>query len=113
MDMTTKAEVTAIVEELKQKAEESRWEPYGVPPLEHYHVFPNGLSICFTLDILPGAQYWHLSISRTRGGLTREEVELWRRAFFSEEPFLVLPSEIIPGIHFYWKAPVRQESKER
>jgi hypothetical protein len=97
--------IATIVEKLKERAAASPWVPLGVPPRQHYHVFPNGLSICFTLDILPETKYWHLSIARLPGGPTREEVELWRRAFFAEDPTIELSGQL-PGFlsrHFYWR----------
>ena len=110
--MTSKAEVTAIVEEMKRRAQASPWVPVSVPPRQHYHLFPNGLSLCFSLDVLPETQYWHLSIARIPGGPTKEEVELWRQAFFNEEPIIQLPSQTpyLVGKHFYWKA--SSEGKE-
>ena len=101
---TGKRDATAIVERLKQRAQASPWMPLGVPPQEHFHRFPNGLSICFTLDILPGARYWHLSIARYPGGPTAEEIEFWRRAFFDEPPTIELPGQIQPAFsrHFHW-----------
>lgn len=98
-------EVVAVVEKLKGTAQACPWVPLGVPPRQHYHRFPSGLSICFTLDILPEARYWHLSIARIPGGPAPEEIELWRHAFFNEEPTIELPSQI-PGVesrHFYWR----------
>jgi len=95
-----------IAEELKKKAQASPWVPLGPPPRQHYHRFPNGLAICFTLDILPDARYWHLSISRvSAGGPTREEIEFWRQAFFDEEPLIELPSQLlgVPARHFHWR----------
>lgn len=94
-----------VVAKLKERAQASPWVPLGVPPREHFHRFPNGLSICFTLDVLPGVRYWHLSIARILGGPTPEEIELWRRAFFDEEPTIEFPGRI-PGLssrHFYWR----------
>lgn len=93
-------DIAAIVEKLKARARARPWEPLGVPPREHYHVFPNGLSICFTPDVLPGIKYWHLSIARLITGPAQEEIELWRHAFFDEEPNIVLEGPI--GKHFYW-----------
>ena len=101
-------DVAAIVKKLKERALDHPWVPMGIAPRKHYHFFPNGLSICFTLDLLPEAEYWHLSIARIPGGPTPEEVELWRRAFFEEEPIKELLGQI-PGInsrHFFWRASV-------
>ena len=100
------ADVTAIVEKLKERARARPWVPVGVPPREHYHRFPNRLSICFTLDILPGVRYWHLSIARVPGRLAPEEIEFWPRAFFDKTPDIESPSPIsfVAGRHFYWRA---------
>jgi len=98
-------EVIAIVEELKERARAHPWVPMGVPPREHFHRFPNGLSLCFTLDVLPGMRLWHLSIARVPGGATPEEIEFWHRAFFNEEPDIELPAQL-PGVssrHFHWR----------
>lgn len=98
-------DVAAIVERLKETARARPWVPMGLPPREHFHRFPNGLQICFTLDILPGTQYWHLSIARVPGDPTTEEIELWRHAFFDEVPEIELPDQI-PGVssrHFHWR----------
>lgn len=97
-------DVTAIVEKLKERARAHPWIPVGLVPPEHFHKFPDGLSICFTLDILPGAQYWHLSIARPNGSLRAEEIEFWR-AFFDEEPTIELPSQIcgLSSRHFHWR----------
>ncbi|MBA7702129.1 hypothetical protein ES703_110886 [subsurface metagenome] len=98
-------EVNAVVEKLKGGARASPWVPMGVPPRQHYHILPNGLTLCFTLDILPGRRYWHLSIARKPGGPTQEEIEFWRRAFFREEPKMTYPSRIAGGAsrHFFWR----------
>jgi len=99
-------DVAAIVKKLKEKAQESPWVPVGVPSREHFHTLPNGLSICFTLDILPKGRYWHLSIARMiHGDLTEEEVKFWRWAFFKEEPTTELPGQILPSSsrHFHWR----------
>ena len=93
--------ITAIVKKLKETAQAHPWVPMRIPPQEHYHSFPNGLSICFTLDVLPEIQYWHLSIARVPGDATPEEIELWCRAFFGEEPNIVINGPI--GKHFYWR----------
>lgn len=98
-------DVSVVVQKLKEKALTSPWEPLGVPPRQHFHRFPNGLTICFTLDVLPGARFWHLSIARVPGGPTPEEIEFWRRAFFEEEPTIELPSQILglSSKHFHWR----------
>lgn len=105
MPAETPRDAAAIARKLKERALACPWVPSGVPPWQHYHVFPDGLSICFTLDILPRAQYWHLSIARIPGGPTREEIELWRRAFFAEDPTIELLGRIpgFPTRHFYWR----------
>lgn len=105
MDPERAKDIPAIVKTLKETAAASPWVPLGVPPRQHYHVFPNGLSLCFTLDILLGAQYWHLSIARVPGGPTPEEIELWRRAFFDEEPTIEYSGRItgLLSRHFYWR----------
>ena len=121
-------DVTAIVKKLKEGARASPWIPVGVAPRARYHHFKDGLSLCFTLDLLPewyvnrlaqvmgtkpteqlseGGKFWHLSIAR-RGarGPTPEEVEFWRRAFFEEAPIIEVPG-LIPAIkakHFFWRA---------
>ena len=97
-------DINAIVNKLKERARACPWVPLDLPPREHFHVFPNGLSICFTLDDLPGVQYWHLSIARVPGGVAPEEIDLWRRAFFAEEPDIKLPSPVpaASGNSFYW-----------
>lgn len=96
--------VSAIVKKLKERALASPWVPAGVPPRQHFHRFPNGLTICFTLDILPGVRYWHLSIARVNGCLTPEETVFWPRAFFDEPPTIELPSQIhgLSSKHFHW-----------
>ena len=98
-------DVTAISKKLKEKARAHPWIPVGVPPREHYHKFRNELMICFTLDVLPETRYWHLSIARIGEGPTREEMKLWCRAFFDEEPNIVLPGGIagLSAKHFYWR----------
>jgi len=98
-------DIAVIVQKLKEKALALPWEPLGVPPRQHYHILPNGLTICFTLDILPGARFWHLSIARVPGSLTPEEIEFWRHAFFDEEPTIELPSQILglSSKHFHWR----------
>lgn len=97
--------VAVVVKKLKKRAQASPWVPLGVPPPEHYHRLPNGLTICFTLDVLPGIGYWHLSIARIPEGPTKEEIEFWRRAFFDEEPTIEWPGRIIGLMskHFYWR----------
>lgn len=98
-------EVIAIVEKLKERALAHPWVPMGVPPREHFHRFADGLSLCFTLDVLPGCRLWHLSIARVPGDATPEEIEFWRRAFFDEPPTIELPSQIagLSSRHFHWR----------
>lgn len=97
--------VAAVVKRLKERALASPWRPVGIPPPEHYHKFPDGLTVCFTLDVLPEARYWHLSIARVTGYLTPEETEFWRSAFFDEEPTIELPSQVLglSSRHFHWR----------
>ena len=97
-------DVVTIVKRLKENARAKPWWPVGVPPQEHYHRFPNGLALCFTLDILPGVRYWHLSVARVPGGPTIGEVELWRQAFFNEAPTIELSGPLLGFLsrHFYW-----------
>ena len=97
--------VAAIVKKLKENALAYPWTPVGVPPRRHYHIFPNGLQLCFTLDILPGTRYWHLSITRIPGGATQQEIEFWRRAFFDEEPTVEAPTHIagVSTMNFNWR----------
>ncbi len=93
-------DVVAVVKKLKDGAQGSPWIPAGAPPRERYHHFPNGLSICFTLDIftkvylnqlaqasgakipeelVEGGRFWHLSIARLGArGPTPQEVDFWR-----------------------------------
>jgi len=106
MVMGQDRDIANIVQRLKERALASPWVPVGVPPQQHYHIFPNGLSICFTLDILPEARYWHLSIARMSSGPTAEEVEFWPRAFFEELPTIEVPFQILelPSKHFHWRA---------
>lgn len=102
-------DVAAIVKKLKERALAHPRVPVGAPPREHYHFFPNELSMCFTLDILPEVRYWHLSIARmTHGGPTKEEIELWRQAFFEEEPTKDVPGQIpsVNSRHFFWRESV-------
>jgi len=103
--MNKQDRIVAIVERLRERARAHPWVPCGVPPREHYHRFPDGLTICFTLDILPGARYWHLSIARYPGKLTGEEIDFWPRAFFNEGPTVELPSQILglSSKHFHWR----------
>ena len=120
-------DVAAVVKKLKDGARASPWIPAGAPPRERYHRFPDGLSLCFTLDILPiahlnrlaqasgakipeelveGGQLWHLSIARLGArDPTPEEVEFWRQAFFVEEPIIEVPGLIsaIKSRHFFWR----------
>jgi len=120
-------DVVAIVKKLKDGARASPWIPAGVPPRERYHLLPNGLNLCLTIDILPkehmnrlaralgmkppeelgeGGQFWHLSIAGLGArSPTPEEVEFWRRAFFEEEPIIEVPG-LIPSVkakHFFWR----------
>jgi len=105
MPTETPRDTAAIAKKLKERALACPWVPLGVPPWQHYHVFPNGLSICFTLDVLPGVQYWHLSIARRSECATAEEVGFWRSAFFNEAPNIELQNRILgfPVTHFYWR----------
>ena len=98
-------EVVAIVNKLKESAQAFPWVPLGVPPRQHYHRFPNGLTVCLTLDVVPGFRNWHLSIARVPGGPTPEEIEFWRHAFFDEKPTIELPSQILGLLarHFHWR----------
>jgi len=50
MDRRT-PDVVAVVKKLKDGARGAPWIPVGAPPRECYHHFPDGLSICFPLDI--------------------------------------------------------------
>ena len=99
-------DVATIVEKLKEKAWVRPWVPLGIPPREHYHVFPNGLSICFTLDVLLDIRFWHLSIARVPGGVAPDEVDFWRHAFFDKTPDIesLSPISFVAGRHFYWRA---------
>ena len=97
--------IATIVAKLKERAAAHPWVPAGVPQKQHFHRFPSGLTICFTLDILPTARYWHLSIVRLNGSIKQEEINFWRRAFFEEEPTIELPSQIagVSSMHFHWR----------
>jgi len=121
-------DVVAVVKKMKERAQASPWIPAGVPPRECYHHLPNGLSLCLTLDILPGGyvnrlaraigievpgelggggKFWHLSIAGmwARGPIP-EAVGFWRRAFFEEAPIIEVPG-LITGVksrHFFWRA---------
>ncbi|KKN86958.1 hypothetical protein LCGC14_0262270 [marine sediment metagenome] len=121
-------DVVAVVKKLKDGARGSPWIPAGTPPRERYHYFPDGLSICFTLDILSkvyltqlaqasgakipeglveGGRFWHLSIARLGArGPTPQEVDFWRQAFFGEEPIMEVGGQIlgINSTHFFWRA---------
>ena len=107
--------VISVVEKLKENALSYPWVRGSVPPRRHYHKFPDGLSICFTLDILSKSRYWHLSIARKPGSTTAEELEYWRRAFFDEEPTITYPGLTTFGVssHFFWRCNnrVRKSSK--
>ena len=98
-------EVIAIVKKLKETARAHPWTSVRVPSRRHYHIFPNGLQICFTLDVLPEGRYWHLSIARVNGALVPEEIEFWPRAFFDEEPTVELPIQIqgLSSRQFHWR----------
>lgn len=91
-------------------AEAEPFHPFivrGPPPRKHYRSFDDGLSICFTLDIVPGPdKFWHLSLSRTLGELSKAEQELWCRLFFEETPMMEHPSLILGSSarHFFWRA---------
>ena len=120
-------DVVAVVKKLKDGARGSPWIPAGAPPRERYHHFPDGLSICFTLDIFTkvylnrlaqasgakipeelvgGGRFWHLSIARLGArGPTPQEVDFWRRAFFEEEQIIEVGG-LIPGVksrHFFMR----------
>jgi len=121
-------EVVAIVKKLKDRAKASPWMPSGLPPPVCYYHLPDGLSLCFTLDLFTkeylnrlaraigakaagelgeGGQFWHLSIARMGAqGPNPGEVEFWRGAFFGEAPAVEVPG-LIPGLssrHFFWRA---------
>ncbi|MBA7690769.1 hypothetical protein ES703_99301 [subsurface metagenome] len=107
-------DVVAIVTRMKIGARGSPWVPSGVVPGERYHHFPDGLSLCLTLDILnkltkalgEGGKFWHLSIARPGGRkLTPEEVEFWPRAFFEEEPIFQMQGlvSVANSRHFFWR----------
>lgn len=99
-----------IARELKRIAEAYPFHPFkelGPPARRHYRSFDDGLSLCFTLDILPGdLKVWHLSLCRTPGGLSPAEQESWCRLFLEGEPDIERPSEIpgLPSRHFFWRA---------
>jgi len=99
-------ELIAIIKRLKKIARTFPWIPLDVPAQRHYHVFPDGLSICFTLDIVPRFKFWHLSIFRALGDFTPEEIEFLPRAFFDEPPAIQFASQIngLQNMHFYWKS---------
>ncbi len=99
----------AIADELKRTAEANPFEPFkqlGPPLRRHYRSFDDGLTVCFTLDILPdGSKFWHLSMGRTPQGISQAEQEMWCRLFFDEQPVIERPGEI-PGLltrHFFWR----------
>ena len=48
-----KRDAADIVKKMKEGARAAPWVPLGAPPRERYHHLPNGLALCFTLDILP------------------------------------------------------------
>lgn len=122
-----KRDAADIVKQMKDGARAAPWVPFGAPPRERYHHLPNGLALCFTLDILSpehvarfvsingsnipeylaqGGWFWHLSIARPGGpGLRPEEMGFWRRAFFAEAPIIEM-SGLLPGVnsrHFFWR----------
>ena len=90
-----------IVQRLRDEAHP--WVPMGVPPQRHYHHFPDGLSICFTQDVLPWGTFWHLSVRRP-GGLTEEDLRFWPRAFFDADPEIRRPGVLFSEDtrHFFW-----------
>ena len=120
-------DAAAIVKKMKDGARANPWVPLGIAPQERYHHFPNGLSLCLTVDVLSkegfkelarrfglkppgdlgeGGQFWHLSMARV-GSLppAQEEVEFWRRAFFEEEPIIEMRG-LLTGLHtrhFFWR----------
>jgi len=97
-----------IVQRLKDEAFRHPWVPVGLPARRHFYHTADGLSICFTLDILPIDRFWHLSIARPGGRLTEEEVAFWRRAFKVEESAIENPGQIVPesSRHIYWESGV-------
>lgn len=120
-------DAAAIVRKMKDGARAAPWVPMGTPPRERYHHLPNGIGLCFTLDILSkeyvtrlasitgsnipdylaqGGRFWHLSIARPGGpGLTPEEIEFWRQAFFEEKPFIEMSGllSVVNSRHFFWR----------
>lgn len=96
---------TGVVQSLKDEAFKHPRVPLAVPAQRHFHRFPNGLSVCFTQDVFPMGKFWHLSIARVGGVLTEGEANVWRQAFFDEEPDFEHEAELHgpAGRHFYWK----------
>lgn len=115
-----------IVDKLKGRARLEPWEPVGIAPQQHYHRFPDGLSLCLTVDILSKEYleeifkilkikdhagdeaekwFWHLSINRKgESSPSAEEIDFWRSAFFEAKPDIEVPG-MITGInsrHFFW-----------
>lgn len=99
-------EADAIVRKLKEGARANPWVPHDVAPPERYHHFPDGLSLCFTLDVLPWGRFWHLSIAHPGTALTPAEVDFWRRAFFEAVPTGEMSGVIkaMNSRHFFWRA---------
>jgi len=120
-------EADAIVRKMKAAAGANPWVPIGVAPRERYHRLPDGLSLCFTLDVLSkdylnrlarafgekppgrlaeGSRFWHLSVARPGCAPTLAEVAFWRRAFFEKAPFFQMGGIItaVNSRHFFWKA---------
>jgi len=101
----TDQDQSRLVQRLKDEAFRHPRVPSGMPARRHYHHFPDGLSVCFTQDVLPMGQLWHLSVARVQGELTEEEVASWPKAFFDEEPDIRRPGEIHGprAQHFFWR----------
>lgn len=123
-------EAAAIAEKMKESAQAHPWVPLGPAPQDRYHHFPNGLSLCVTVDIMSAeyqamvakilrmgpspvkgseAKYWHLSICRFgEEKPSPEEVVFWRNTFFKKKPDIEMPVEMaqVNGInshHFLWR----------
>jgi len=96
--------ISRLVQQMKATAFRYPWTPRRVVPRRHFHRFPNGLSICFTQDVLPMTTFWHLSLARERG-LTEQELRFWPRAFFDADPEIDRPGELLPtgARHFFWR----------
>lgn len=96
-----------IAEQMKRVADAHPWVPVGVPPRRHY-CHADNLSLCFTLDLLPGGlSFYHLSMIRNDFGAppSDEEARGWCAAFFGDaEPF-ECPSQLpgVPSRHFFWE----------